>query len=115
MGADDKHPYVGDLVTWRKSGRARGEMSTGKVLKYVPEGMTNEEAVKELREERRDLTILPSYCRMGEDISGTRRVIVAVVVDDDGEEIDPDTYDYEELPPDDCVYYAPNKLKVRPA
>ena len=109
MGAED-HPYVGTLVEWKKSGRAKGEKATGKALKYVPPGMTNEDAIDELREERRDLTILNSYCKMGWDIEDSRRLIVAVV-----EDVNPDNYDYSELPPDNCIFYAPNKLKVRPA
>lgn len=105
-----EHPYVGKVVKWQKSGRAKGEIAVGKALKYVPPGMTNKEAIEELREERLDLTILPSYCKVGSDIEDSRRLIVAVVPD-----ADPDNYDYSELPPDDCVFYAPNKLKVRPA
>jgi hypothetical protein len=106
----DKHPYVGTLVEWSKSGRAKGEKAVGKALKYVPAGVTNKEAIEELREERRDLTILNSYCKVGWEIEDSSRLIVAVV-----EGADPENYDYTELPPDDCIFYAPNKLKVRPA
>lgn len=112
MGADGQdHPYEGSLVKWRKSGRAKGEEAVGKALKYVAPGVTNKEAIEKLRDERLDLTILNSYCKMGWDIEDSRRLIVAVVDKD----IDPESYDYSELPPDDCIFYAPNKLKVRPA
>jgi hypothetical protein len=107
---DDSHPYMGMVVEWSKSGRAKGEKETGKVVKIVPSGMSNKEAVKELREERKDLTILRSYCKVGWDIEDSTRVIVAVPDD-----ADPESYDYSDLPPDGCTFYAPNRLKVRPA
>lgn len=110
MGDTDSHPYMGMVVEWKKSGRGRGEKETGKVIKVVPSGVTNKEAIDELREERLDLTILPSYCKVGWDISNSTRVIVAVP-----EDADPDNYDYSELPPDGCSFYAPNRLKVHPA
>lgn len=98
-------PFVGRVMEWEKSGRARREPARGEVIAEVPKGMTNREAFDLVKRHKpfEWNPYLSSYERFAEDTHTTERVLIAVK--------------NEETSRNNDVYffYAPNRLEVYPA
>jgi len=71
---------VGRTVEWEASGKGRGRLLRGVVVMEIPAGVSNAEALEQLKQERPDLIYRTGYYRFAMDTHRTERCFVLVEV-----------------------------------
>jgi len=69
---------IGKTVEWEASGRGRGTTLRGEVVMLVPPGITNKDALDQLKLQRPELIIRPKYIRFSPSTYRTNRVLVLI-------------------------------------
>lgn len=69
---------IGKRVRWELAGRGRGTILEGEVVMHIPPGISNRDALEQLKAQYPDLIIRPKYCRFDMDTHKTNRVFVLV-------------------------------------